>query len=111
MKEKLKSFFRNGGIYLVLCWCNIGMLLGWITESVLDRSIRVCVIYVFIYLPWIFLFFSLYKFQKETTKVKEDRKFLVKTIYELAGERDRYKELYGDLPEEETKEKSHDTDK
>jgi hypothetical protein len=45
------------------------------------------------------------------TKVKEDRKFLVKTIYELAGERDRYKELYGDLPEEETKEESHDTDK
>jgi hypothetical protein len=48
MKEKLKKFFRNGGFYLVLGWFNIGMLLGWITESVLDRSIRVCVIYVFI---------------------------------------------------------------
>ena len=96
---------------MILGWFNIGMLLGMITESVLDRSITGCVISALIYLPWIFLFFSLYKFQKETTKVKEDRKFLVKTIYKLAGERDRYKELYGNLPEEETKEESHDTDK
>lgn len=96
---------------MILGWLNIGIMLGVITNSALDKSVEGCIISVFVYLPWSLLFFCMYQFQKETTKVKEDRKFLVKTVYELAGERDRYKELYGDLPEEETKEEQHDTNK
>lgn len=84
MKEKLKRFFENGGFCLILGWLNIGIMLGMIINSALDKSVEGCIISVFVYLPWSLLFFSMYQFQKETTKVKEDRKFLVKTVYELA---------------------------
>lgn len=111
MKEKLKRFFENGGFYLILGWLNIGMMLGMIINSALDKSVEGCIISVFVFLPWTLLFFNMYQFQKEMRKADITIEKLCIIELSLLADLDHYKELYGELPKEETKEEQHDTNK
>lgn len=111
MKEKIKRFVENGGLDLIGGWANLGLMLYLFVDSALDKSVGGCIVSVFMFLPWTLLFFNSYKFQKDARKMSDDNKDLIKYCLGLLREKERYKELYGELPKEETKQESHDTDK
>ena len=111
MKERIKRLVENGGICLIGGWGNLGVMLYLVVDSALDKSVVGCFASVCVSLPWTLLFFSSYKYQKEAVELIDDNKELIGICSELLKERKRYKELYGELPKEETKEESHDTDK
>lgn len=111
MKERLKRFFENGGFCLILGWLNTGMMLAMIINSVLDKSVEGCIISVFVFLPYTLLFFSMYQFRKEMRKADITIEKLYIIEFSLLADLDHYKELYGELPKEETKEEQHDTNK
>lgn len=111
MKEKLRRFSENGGFYLILGWLNIGIMLGMIINSALDKSVEGCLISVLVYLPWTLLFFNMYQFQKEMRKADIKIEKLCIIEFSLLADLDHYRELYGDLPKEENKEEQDDTNK
>ena len=111
MKEKIKGFVENGGLDLIGGWVNLGLMLYLVVDCAWDKSVVGCFVSVCIFLPWTLLFFSLYKCQKETRELIDDNNYLAKYCLGLLRERARYKEIYGELPKEETKQESHDTDK
>lgn len=111
MKEKIKRFFDNGGFDLIGGWVNLGLMLFLVVDSALDKSVVGCFVSMCFFLPWALLFFISYKTQKEARKLIDENKYLISVCSELLKERERHKELYGELPKEETKEEPNDTDK
>jgi hypothetical protein len=110
MKEKIKRFIENGGIMLIGFWFNIVMMLCMMVKSVLDKSEAECFMSILIFLPWALLFINAYQFMKEEKVSLEKNGKLIAICEKLLGTLERYHALYGELPEEETKEECHGTD-
>ena len=111
MKEKIKRFVENGWLDLIGGFVYFGAMLYFVIDRALNKDVIGCFVSVLVLFPWMMLSFNSYKCQKETRELIDDNKNLAKYCLGLLRERARYKELYGELPKEETKEEPHDTDK
>ena len=106
MKEKINKFFYKGYHILCCAWMEVAFLLYMIIDGMIECSWKQILFGVLTYTPWIILFFREYHFHKVQIEMNSliKLKDLIRTIAGgLAYNLKRYRELYGELPEEETK--------
>lgn len=104
MKEKINKFFTKGWHLLTGFWLNVAFMGYAIIDGLVEGSWQHVLLGFIIYLPWLLLFFNEYRNHKMQMK----RVFLIKLMNgvndNLIALIERYKNLYGELPEEEAKE-------
>ena len=106
MKEKINKFLNKGYFILCCAWMEVAFLLYMIIDGMIECSWKQILFGVLTYTPWIILFFREYHFHKVQIEMNSliKLKDLIRTIAGgLAYNLKRYRELYGELPEEETK--------
>ena len=102
MKERIKKAFKRITFNLVFAWVNLA-LFGFIIFKVwpiVDFPILAFI------LPFLLIAIQAFELHEKNKKIKEicELKDLIRTIAGgLAYNLKRYRELYGELPEEETK--------
>lgn len=105
MKEKIKKAFEDVTFHLVFAWVFIALFVCTLMESSREASYTGIVVA----LPLLLVAmqaFELHRIGKELREAKH-----IAVAVSLAGLRvlkdvERYRELYGELPEEETKEEN-----
>ena len=107
MKEKIKTFLKNGGLLLITAIVNFIIMIFFAVDFSLEIGLKGGLIMVLTFLPWSLLCLVLYKaIQKEDRLLKICHR-LVQFAEEIASELDRYIAIYGELPSEEESEKQN----
>ena len=110
MKEKIKRFIGTVFSNKAYAWMNAMFSVMFLVLAVYDLR-PVDYYLVFAHAVFAAFFCLLYIKEKETEEWK-DKYISWRSLAELTEERyERYRQLYGELPKEETKQESHDTDK
>ena len=104
MKERINKFFYKGYHILCCAWMDVAFLLYMIIDGIIECSWKQALFGVLTYTPWIILFFREYHFHKAKMKKVFLIKFMNGVNDNLIATIERYKNLYGELPEEEPKE-------
>lgn len=109
MKEKINKFLYKGYHILCMVGIEVALMLVALIDAIIDGTWQHILIVAMIYLPWILLFIREYHYHKAVIKMKELIK-LKDLIRSIAGDFlhdiNRYKKLYGELPEEEKEEET-----
>ena len=106
MKEKIKTFLKNGGLLLITAIVNFIIMIFFAVDFSLEIGLKGGLIMVLTFLPWSLLCLVLYKaIQKEDWLLKYFHR-LVQFAEETASELDRYIAIYGELPAEERTEEA-----
>lgn len=107
MKEKIKTFLKNGGLLLITAIVNFIIMIFFAVDFSLEIGLKGGLIMVLTFLPWSLLCLVLYKaIQKEDRLLKICYR-LVQFAEETTSELDRYIAIYGELPAEEESEKQN----
>ena len=69
MKEKIERFFLKGRHLLVVAWMNVAFMSYVVIDRILECSWQNALIGFLIFLPWVLLFFEMYKNHKMQIKV------------------------------------------
>lgn len=101
MKEKINKFFAKGWHLLAGIWLNVAFMGYAVIDGLVEGSWQHVLLGFIIYLPWLLLFYNEYRNHKMQIKTI----FLIKLMDgvndNLISTIERYKKLYGELPEEE----------
>ena len=106
MKEKINKFFAKGWHFLVGIWLNVAFMGYAIIDGLMEGSWQHALIGFIIHLPWLLLFYNEYRNHKMQMKTVLLIKLMDEANDSLIAIIERYRELYGELPEEETKEEN-----
>lgn len=101
MKEKINKFFYKGWHLLAGVWLNVAFMGYAVIDGLVEGSWQHALIGVLIYLPWLLLFIEMYRNHKMHHKAVFVIKLMDGVNDNLIAIIDRYRELYGELPEEE----------
>ena len=104
MKEKINKFFAKGWHLLAGIWLNVAFMGYAIIDGLVEGSWQHALIGFFIYLPWLLLFCNEYRNHKMQMKTVLLIKLMDGANDNLIEIIERYRELYGELPEEDVKE-------
>ena len=104
MKEKINKFFYKGWHLLTGVWLNVVFMGYAVIDGLVEGSWQHALIGVLIYLPWLLLFIEMYRNHKMHHKAVFVIKLMDGVNDNLIAIIDRYRELYGELPQEETNE-------
>lgn len=107
MKEKINKFFYKGYHILCFVWFEVILAVIALINSIINETWQHVLIVGLLYLPWILLLVREFHYHKMLIRTSEiiKRKDLIRSIAEgFLYELNRYKKLYGELPQEETKE-------
>ena len=105
MKEKIKKAFEGATLHLVFAWVFVAMFVYVIIECICESSH----VGVIVALPFLFIAMQAFELHKIGKELQEAKRIAVATS--IAGlcvlkDIERYKNLYGKLPEEESKEET-----
>lgn len=105
MKEKIKKAFEGATLHLVFAWVFVAMFVYVIIECICESSY----VGVIVALPFLFIAMQAFELHKIGKELQEAKRIAVATS--IAGlcvlkDIERYKNLYGKLPEEESKEET-----
>ena len=108
MKEKIERFFLKGRHLLVAAWMNVAFMSYVVIDMILECSWQNALIGFLVFLPWVLLFFEMYKNHKMQIKAGDVIALLGKVNDKMIAVVERYYERYGELPEEEETEKKQE---
>ena len=109
MKERINKFLHKGYHILCMVGIEVALMLVALVDAIMDGPWQHILLVAILYLPWILLFIREYHYHKMLIKMKEliMLKDLARAMAgDFAYDLKRYKNLYGELPEEESKEKT-----
>lgn len=110
MKEKKKGFLKTVFSNKAASWMNAMFSVMFLVLAIYD-SRPIDYYFAFAHAMFAALLCLNYIIEKEAERWK-DKYLSCRSFAELMEEQyERYRQLYGDLPKEETKEKPHDSDK
>ena len=107
MKEKINKFLHKGYHILCMVGIEVALMLVALVDAIMDGPWQHILLVAMLYLPWILLFIREYHYHKMLIKMGDliKLKDLARSIAaDFLHELNRYKKLYGELSQEETKE-------
>lgn len=105
MKEKIKTFFKNGGWSLIASIISFVTMLYWAVSNALEKDMVGLVASVFVFLPWTLLFWNRYEFIQEKNMLIKVCLRLARIANEATAGLKRYQDIYGEQTPEEEKSK------